>query len=162
MLGDSITLGGNWSVVFKNKGVVNFGIGGDTTRGVLNRIDTIINQKPKKVFILIGINDLNKGYSVNEIVLNYNKIITKLQNKDIEVFVQSTIFVGNKKNKLNNNVLLLNQKLQTICKNKKLVYIDLNKFLSKNQKLDSKFSIDDVHLNNNGYKIWYFILKQYL
>ena len=59
-LGNSITeAGGDWNKRFvsANK-IVNRGISGDITEGVLSRLDEIIHYKPIAVFILIGINDI--------------------------------------------------------------------------------------------------------
>ena len=58
-LGNSITAGGNdWSERLNIPNIKNRGIGGDTTDGVIARLDEIIYFKPKAVFLLIGINDL--------------------------------------------------------------------------------------------------------
>ena len=53
-LGNSITEGGDWKVLFPNQNVINRGISGDTTDGILFRLDEITSSKPKKIFILIG------------------------------------------------------------------------------------------------------------
>ena len=56
-LGDSITEGGgNWNNYFGTKSVVNRGISGDTTLGVLARLNEICFYKPISLFLLIGIN----------------------------------------------------------------------------------------------------------
>lgn len=57
-LGDSLTFRTEWSELFPEEIVINRGIGRDTTAGVLKRLDHIIEAKPKKIFILIGVNDL--------------------------------------------------------------------------------------------------------
>mgnify|MGYP006120475491 CR=1 FL=1 len=58
-LGNSITEGGgDWNARFGVKNIVNRGISGDITEGVLDRLDEIIYYKPIAVFLLIGINDI--------------------------------------------------------------------------------------------------------
>ena len=59
-LGDSITQGWNsLAKVFPDFKVVNRGIGGDTTRGVLYRLNAdVLALKPTAVVLLIGINDI--------------------------------------------------------------------------------------------------------
>ena len=59
-LGDSITEHGNWNEWFPATPLVNRGISGDTTAGVLARLDTAIDN-PLAVFLLIGTNDLAFG-----------------------------------------------------------------------------------------------------
>ena len=55
-LGDSITEGGAWDELFPGVPVRNRGIGGDTTSGVLDRLDQITRGRPAKVFLKIGTN----------------------------------------------------------------------------------------------------------
>ena len=57
-LGDSITDSAEWSELFGDLHVLNRGISGDNTAGVLNRFGEIIQRKPAEVFLMIGIDDL--------------------------------------------------------------------------------------------------------
>ncbi|MBK8292906.1 MAG: sialate O-acetylesterase [Flammeovirgaceae bacterium] len=59
-LGNSITEGGNWKKLLKDSTIINRGISGDNTFGVIARIDEIVKLKPASLFILIGTNDLSK------------------------------------------------------------------------------------------------------
>jgi hypothetical protein len=65
-LGDSITQGWNSIArIFPDIKVVNRGIGGDTTRGVLYRLNAdVLALKPAAVVLLIGINDI--GLNANQ------------------------------------------------------------------------------------------------
>ena len=69
MLGDSITDEGQWDELLNNDTIENRGISGDTIDGVLDRLDTI-NKNIEKVFIMIGVNDIMRGKSVDEIYAN--------------------------------------------------------------------------------------------
>ena len=65
-LGDSITEGGgDWNNYFGTKNIVNRGISGDTTLGVLARLSEICFYKPISLFLLIGINDIFNTDSPN-------------------------------------------------------------------------------------------------
>ncbi len=55
-LGDSITEGKLWDERVPTLPTVNRGIGGDTVRGVLDRLDSAIVE-PQAVSVLIGTND---------------------------------------------------------------------------------------------------------
>ncbi|MGB9898194.1 GDSL-type esterase/lipase family protein, partial [Thermanaerothrix sp.] len=57
-LGDSITDGARWDELFPGLSVKNRGINADTTRGVLARLDSILQGQPAAIFLLIGTNDL--------------------------------------------------------------------------------------------------------
>ncbi len=77
--------------------------------------------------------------------------------------IQSTLYVGeNQPKRLNKSVELLNQKLQKYSINNNLTFIDLNKLLSPNKVLEKKFSLDEVHLNGDGYRLWSEEIKKYL
>ena len=69
MLGDSITDEGEWSELW-GEVVQNRGISGDTTSGVLDRLSTV-SPSIKQVFIMIGVNDIMRGKSENEVFENY-------------------------------------------------------------------------------------------
>ena len=57
-LGNSIIQGGgNWNNRYKSNNIVNRGISGDYTAGILKRLDEIIFYKPNSVFLMIGINE---------------------------------------------------------------------------------------------------------
>ena len=80
-LGDSITQGwgANIGDAFDAK-VANRGISGDTTRGVLIRLDEdVIALNPSGVVILIGTNDLEEGASPKTIADNLKLILTELK-----------------------------------------------------------------------------------
>lgn len=57
-IGNSITDGGEWHELFNNPHVKNRGISGDTTQGVFDRLDAIVNGQPAKIFLMIGINNV--------------------------------------------------------------------------------------------------------
>jgi hypothetical protein len=69
-LGNSITEGGSWGELFGDEKVKNRGISGDFTVGVMQRMDEIVQRKPSKVFLMIGINDLSRNISPDSIVKN--------------------------------------------------------------------------------------------
>jgi len=83
-LGDSITQGwGDVGSSFPGLKVANRGIGGDTTRGVLIRIQQdVIALNPKGVVILIGTNDLEDKAEPEVIAGNVRLIIEALRQHD--------------------------------------------------------------------------------
>lgn len=159
MLGDSITFGIDWSELFDKK-IANRGIGSDTTKGFLGRMEQVYIINPKKVFIMGGINDISRRYSVETIFLNYSKIINELQQKNITPYVQSTLFTN--RIDLNLKVKELNYLLKEFCNNNQIEYIDLNKKLSSKDILEEKYTYDGVHLNEEGYKIWKETIKNFI
>jgi len=78
-IGNNITYRCEWSELFHNPKIKNRGINSDIISGVLLRIDEILESKPKKIFILIGINDLSANFQIQLCVDNYQKIISKIR-----------------------------------------------------------------------------------
>ncbi len=161
MIGDSITDGGLWNELLNNDLIQNRGIAGDTTDGVLDRLNSV-NKNLKQAFIMIGINDFFQEKSVDYVFSNYLKIIENLQQKGIKVYIQSTLFVGEgKPAKYNEKIEALNEKLKNYAKENNLIFIDLNKQLAPNKTLKNEFSYDELHLNGKAYKIWTETIKKY-
>jgi lysophospholipase L1-like esterase len=154
MLGDSITDGGEWAELLGRDDVVNRGIGADTTSGVLNRMDQVIAMKPQKVFLMIGINDLGREIPVSQVLSNCKEIIRKLRDANIEVIVQSTLYVKKMHFLRNQQVNELNEGLQAYCKDNGIRFVDLNKILAPDGYLPEKYSNDGLHLMGDGYVKW--------
>ncbi|MFK5982784.1 MAG: GDSL-type esterase/lipase family protein, partial [Flavobacteriaceae bacterium] len=95
-LGDSIIEGANWNELFNNPNIVNRGISGDNTEGVLNRIEEIIRLQPSKLFIAIGTNGISQGVSTEQIINNYRVIIETVQENSpqTKIFVHSLLPVS--------------------------------------------------------------------
>jgi lysophospholipase L1-like esterase len=84
-LGDSITQGwgGGLGAAFPGVKVRNRGISGDTTRGVLIRLEEdVLAIDPAAVVLLIGTNDLEEGASPETIASNFELIIGALERHD--------------------------------------------------------------------------------
>lgn len=97
MLGDSITYGVHWNELLNQPDIINRGINGDTTSGILKRIPSVIKINPHKVFIMAGINDIRQNISINVIYKNYSHIIKTLKQNNITPYIQSTLYTKNKK-----------------------------------------------------------------
>ena len=67
----------------------NAGVSGDTTAGGLARVDWAVEgaQKPDLVIVALGANDMLRGIDPEVTKDNLSKILTKLKEKDIPVFL---------------------------------------------------------------------------
>ncbi len=162
MLGDSITFRVNWEELLgtENSTIVNRGINGDTTVGFLHRLNNIYKLKPKKVFIMGGINDIILNLDINDTFNNYKNIILALQKNNIKPIVQSTLYT--KYEKFNIKVTILNKLLKEFCTKENIIYIDLNSKISNNSSIINDYSTDGIHLNYKGYNIWRSELEKYI
>jgi len=69
----------------KQYSVSNQGVYGDTTAGVLARLDSAVPQGTHIVILLIGGNDVRRGASVEDAKKGVNEIIARLQARKIRV-----------------------------------------------------------------------------
>ncbi|WP_019518952.1 GDSL-type esterase/lipase family protein [Faucicola boevrei] len=95
-LGDSLTYGYGAekhqaypTILAKKTGwqIRNAGINGDTSAGVLARLDEIIQQKPSLVLLGIGGNDVLRRVNPSETTENITKIVQQLKNQNINVIL---------------------------------------------------------------------------
>jgi len=160
MLGDSLTDGAEWREMFPDVAIVNRGIDGDTTGGILERMDGIVSLHAGKAFVMIGINDFTEtGSSVEAVFRNYRKIVAALKQSGAKVFVQSTLMCNERKalqkacGAANAKVRRLNQRLAALAP-EEFTFIDINRKLSGAEGLRSELTYDGIHLNGNGYLLW--------
>lgn len=171
-LGNSITEGGDWQALFPNHNVINRGISGDVTAGILNRISEVTSSRPQKVFLLIGTNDLARGKTESYVVDNVASILQEIKQEsaDTELYLQSILpvnpavgdkFAGHKKNQ--DLIVSVNRVLKELSKRMNITFIDIHKkFKNAKGELKPRFTDDGLHLNKNGYRRWKKVLKPYM
>ena len=170
-LGNSITQGVDWAELLQNKNARNRGISGDITYGVLERLSEVTEGQPAKVFILIGINDIEHNIPDTLIVNNYRRMIRqiKAESPRTKIYFHTLLPVNNeftqfkKHYNKDEHILFVNTELKKIAAEENITLIDLHShFLDAANKLDKKYTVDGLHLNAEGYKVWAGLLKQYL
>ena len=155
MLGDSITEGIDWRELFPDIRILNRGISGDTSTGVLNRLDEVIGRRPKIVFLMIGSNDLQIGVPVSAINANIRSIVGALEQANIRIILQNVLYAtSGYRPQLNDRVNELNSSLSDLCNPPRVLCLDLNKILGDGGALSRSFSLDGLHLNTAGYLAW--------
>lgn len=161
MLGDSITDEGQWDELLDNTKVQNRGISGDTTDGVLDRLNSI-SKGIKQVFIMIGVNDIMRGKEVDEVYANYLKIIQTFKDKNIKVYIQSTLYIGeSRKANFNPKIEELDARLEKYASENQITFINLNPIFAPQKVLKKEFTSDDLHLNGTAYKLWTEQIRKY-
>lgn len=172
-LGNSITERGMWHELFPGKTIMNRGIGGDNTFGVLARLDDIIASKPKKIFLLIGVNDMFRKLPYEVVINNYKRIISRIKKGSPEtvIYVESVLPINEDittpdyTKGRNEMVIELNRRIKQLAENEKLTYINLHPlFADEEGKLKKEYTMDGVHLKPAAYKEWaaYLKSKKYL
>ncbi|SHI77797.1 GDSL-type esterase/lipase family protein [Propionispora hippei] len=161
-LGDSMTDEGNWSRLFPQYPVLNRGIGGDSTLGVLHRLQQVTDLKPAKVFLMIGTNDLCYNRSIPDIMENYQRIIDQVKQKSPEtkIYVESVLPFNDelfpaRNKRTNSNIKQLNRQIEQLAKNTGCRYLNLvPAFSDSNGRLPAVYTTDGLHLNELGYQVW--------
>ena len=166
-LGDSLTEWFDYERYFPGKNIVNHGIAGDTTSGVLHRMDEVIKDNPDQIFLMIGTNDLFHRIAKETITVNHEIIIEILSLKlpKTQILVQSIMPVNEEMMscmKLNSTISWLNGRLAEYCSEKNLRFINLFDNFLKNGQLSPEYTTDGAHLSQSAYKLWSDLIKTYL
>ncbi|MDP2335146.1 MAG: GDSL-type esterase/lipase family protein [Bacteroidota bacterium] len=164
-LGNSITEGCDWHELFGNGNIKNRGIGGDIINGVIDRIDEVVSSNPKKIFLMIGINNLGRKNTVEQILTNYEKLITTIREKSpkTKLFIQSVIPTYKRTDLLNSDIMFINTGLVTLSEKYGLTYLDIFDVLkTEKNELDPAYTFDGLHLNGKGYLKWKDAIIQYV
>lgn len=171
-LGNSLINNFELAELFQNLKIKNRGISGDKIDGVINRLDPIIRLKPNKIFIEIGINDLGYRSNKDVVLTKYKKLINLLRSKlpKTKIYIQSLFptETGRQEYKtycteaVNRDIIEINNELSKLALKQNLTFINTHSSFVMNGKLNSKYSVDGVHLNGAGYKLWTEILKPYV
>ena len=170
-LGNSITDGAEWSELFSGTSVLNRGISGDRTLGILNRLDEVTQRKPSKLFLLIGTNDLAGNVPVQEVVDNTLLIakIVKKESPGTKLYIQSilpvsdhyNLFPGHAKN--GGKILSVNKALQENAERYHYSFIDIHSpFVDNEGKFKKEFTNDGLHLNGKAYEYWKHLIAPYV
>lgn len=158
-VGDSITAGGLWGEIFPGTGARNRGIGGDTTEDVLARIGQVHALRPEKLFLMIGINDLNRGVPRAETFANLRALFDGFdaQLPDTEIFVQSVLPVNEdwRIEVAAADLDAVNEHLAREARTRGYTFVDLwPVFAGPDGKLLRPLSNDGIHLVGKGYAQW--------
>ena len=163
-LGNSITDGGEWAELFKYLHVKYRGISADRSGLLLDRLDPMINVHPKKLFLMIGTNDLAVGITPEEVAANVEKLLDRFAEESpwTKIYVQSILPVnGESFAKFRNHyehgrqIVPLNKRLEALCDEKEITYLDVWGALADHEgRLDKRYTNDGLHLMGEGYIVW--------
>lgn len=159
MVGDSITQAGIWEDMFPDVRIVNRGLGADRTDDVLRRMSSILSVRPKRAFVMLGINDFSAGRTVGEVFDDYVRIVNALQSGGVSVVIQSTIECSvelmARCTALLPDIRELNLRLGEHALKNNLHFADINAGItSPHVGLLKPYTTDGVHLSATGYEHW--------
>lgn len=169
-LGNSITERGEWQEILADSKypIINRGIGGDNSFGILARMDEIVKAKPKAIYLMDGINDQFRNLPHDVSIYNYRRIIRKIKQASpkTKIYLESALPINETlttepytKGK-NIRVPALNQKLEKLAQEEGIAYVDICPlFQDENGVLKPAFTMDGIHLKASAYIDWVNFLK---
>jgi len=161
------TIGGRLSKRF-NIDVVNISVNGAQTKDVISQIESVSNQKFYLTIIHVGNNDIWKFTDLNELEKYFATLVdkTKLISEKIIIFRGGNFalipgfpflfrWVWGRRSRMVRSLF------KKISEDKGIYYIE--RFIDTNEDIEDVFlkrpyhyySWDLMHLNRNGYKVWF-------
>jgi lysophospholipase L1-like esterase len=167
LAGDSLTMWFPPNFLPLERTWLNQGISGETSTGLLKRLQLFDRVQVETIFVMIGINDLIRGVGEETILANHRQIIRDLRSlhPDAKIVVQSILPHGGKQSSWegrdrllaipNSQIHDLNQRLKEIAISENALYLDLYPlFTDASGNLRRELSTDGLHLNDQGYLVW--------
>ena len=167
-IGDSLTEWFDLERYFPGVKIINEGIAGDTSYGVLERLEDVISVRADKIFLMIGINDVFNGFEKEDIIENIQLIIEHVLThiNGTELIVQSLLPVNESMlgspGYLNRVIRHINKELKAHCRARKLAYLDLHPAFLEGDEMKRAYTTDGGHLSPAGYALWAEKLQQFL
>jgi lysophospholipase L1-like esterase len=174
LLGDSLSLWFPSNLLLPNRTWLNQGISGETSSGLLERLDVLDGTYPETIFVMIGINDLIRGGTDEAILDNQRHIIRYLKeaHPTTQIVVQSILphaddrATWEGRDRLlavsNARIRHLNEELAAIAKREDVYFLNLySLFADHDGNLRMELSTDGLHLNPQGYLVWRTALELY-
>jgi lysophospholipase L1-like esterase len=171
-VGDSLTQRYPLNEFYPGLHVYNRGIDGDTTVGVLKRLDlSIFDLKPSTVVLQIGTNDLQvEGIAKDITIVNIQKIVKAIQNTqpEIHLILVSLYPVNLSIDKLVNKFIVgprhnedIKSINQAIAKIQGVKFLDIYPhLLNEDKELNMQYSKEGLHLSLAGYAIITPLIRQ--
>ena len=139
-VGDSLTYHYDFGSYFKGLNIVNHGISGDTTTGLLNHMEASIYDVDTKVITLwIGINNLADMMNDYEYILSG----IKEHKPNVKTILISLTPTRDYASYLNEMIVERNEEIKVLANKYSYTYLDIHsKLLDSSGELDSKYSFD--------------------
>ena len=130
----------------------------------------VYRYNPSKVFLLIGTNDIQKGYSDTKIIDNIKKILdsTKSTRPQAKIYIESLYPVvddsDGAEDRTNKRISDINDKIKDLAKEENITYIDVYDSLLNDSKdnLNEEYTKEGLHMSDKGYEVIANVLKKYV
>lgn len=184
LAGDSLSLWFPYDLLPSGVTWLNQGISGETSAGLLQRLELFDDTRPETILVMIGINDIIRGVRDTTLLANQIEIIQHLKRSHprSRIVLQSILPHGGEQiaqqysksltqlsskptsnpawvKRLpkvpNRHIRQLNQELAAIAQEEQVEYLDLHSFFTDVRgNLRDDLSTDGLHLSQKGYQVW--------
>lgn len=162
-VGNSITNMGCWAEFFgDDPRIVNRGNSGCDSNEWLDECESLLADKPAKIFIMLGTNDIGRATGTPESVArNARALIERaaIESPATQIHIVST-FPSTVGARTVENHAEINRRLKEVCRATRTVFIDL--WDDMQGITDLSLSKDALHVNARGYAIWAAAVRPYL
>ncbi|BCM90524.1 hypothetical protein IAD21_02378 [Abditibacteriota bacterium] len=168
-LGDSQIERGRWNEWWPQKPILNRGIGGETIAGVAARLDEVIRHVPPLIVLECGANDLAESKPLNTSVRDFSNLLSQLRARlpDCTLWIQGVLPAHRVQWRdrpptestaralaLNSQVRALNEQLEDQSRSHKAFFLNLHPSFEAEGMLRAECTLDGLHLNGTGYRVW--------
>jgi len=148
---------GNWKVA-------NFGIAGDTTQGVLYRLQNGEGEgfRPRAVMLMIGTNNTARN-SAAEIAEGIGAVVLELQRDfpEAKILLLGVFPRGRPNDPVRATIAEINRTIAKLADGERVHYLDIGaKFLAPDGSIPADVMSDLLHPSTKGYEIWAEAVKE--
>ncbi len=143
--------------------IYNMGIPGDTTKGVIERLDQVTRLNPEKIIIHIGLNDeILLNFSVNQTIENIQQIVRILKKSLVKTNIYIVSLTPVNQSEFPHSTYVIDRHPEFAIKvNEAIKHIENTTFINlydvltdQHHELQRILTTDGIHLNKNGYDIY--------
>lgn len=161
-IGNSITNMHEWWEAFgSDQRIINRGTSGGFSQEILDNLESFIDGKPAKIFLMIGTNDISTGIPYQTVVANIRRIIERVQEESPETKIHIQCILPRATEPQNTNNKAANAMLAELCDEMGVTFIDLWDDLQGIRSY-GEWSADGLHLYAAGYRVWCRRIAQYI
>jgi len=131
-----------------NVEIINKGIGGETSKDGVNRLEQILKEKPNVVIIGFGMNDKSEGISLEEFYRNLNEIIAVFKRVRVLLLNLHPLFKDDKR------TIMFNKIIKKVADEKRIRMVDIYKYWMEEFRNPKKGLRDGCHVNQLGNKLY--------
>ncbi|MGN0219439.1 MAG: GDSL-type esterase/lipase family protein [Muribaculaceae bacterium] len=170
-LGNSLTHGCEWHELFDMPNIKNRGINGDIVEGIQERLASVTAGKPRKIFLLCGVNDVSHNLTADSIVTSLSDLIGRIRRETpgTQLYVESLLPINNSFGRYKaiagkeEVIREINAKLEPVVKAQGATWINVYPaFADSEGNLRRELTNDGLHLLAPGYIIWRGLLEPYV